>query len=630
MKYWVLIGLSLLLWSPLASASEQILSFHSDIAVQPNGDLMVTETIEVNAEGEQIERGIYRDFPTLYRDKLGNLTRVGFQLLSVARNGNPEPHQTKSLPNGVRIYLGDTNVMIGSGVHVYRIEYRSTRQIGFFDEFDELYWNVTGNDWSFPILMASANVTLPTPLSADQVNLTGYTGDTGSTDRFLTHRVVDQSNFHYETTHPLESRQGLTIVLNWPKGVIAQPAAKAQWERFVDDNQHSVTAVIGLGIVLFYYLLVWWRMGKDPESGVIMPLYQAPEGFSPASTRFISRMDYDKTCFTTALVNLAIKGAIEIEQGDGKHFLLRQTQNPFEASAGEQTIMSILFKGSTEVKLEREQHRVLGTALRKHEASLRKDYEKLYFLTNQKFFTPGIVLSLIIVAVSFIQMGHEAVIFSTLFVAGFMLIPFLILYMMYERYTRRRRRLPLPAMVIQLAIAGVFFSIAGSTLADFMAELSLVSWPVLISTYLLLGSNFLFEQWLKAPTLAGRKLLDQIEGLKLYLGVAEADELALQGKPAMSTDVYQRFLPFAIALGVENVWSQQLDRAVASGLVAPDFTPRGFRHFHGYHSHSDFADGLTGGFNNAVSSASTPPGSSSGSSGGSSGGGGGGGGGGGW
>jgi len=157
-----------------------------------------------------------------------------------------------------------------------------------------------------------------------------------------------------------------------------------------------------------------------------------------------------------------------------------------------------------------------------------------------------------------------------------------------------------------------------------------VAWPIVISTYLMIAINLLFEQWLKAPTLAGRKLLDQIEGFKLYLNVAEEDEIELSGEPRFTTDIYEQFLPFAIALGVDHAWSAKLDQAVAGGLIDSGYHPRGFLYYNSDHGMTDFSSSLSTGLDSAISSSSTAPGSSSGSSGGSSGGGGGGGGGGGW
>ena len=157
-------GIILLLTAVLGSpavAREEILSYISQIAVQPDGALDVTETIRVRAERGQIRRGIYRDFPTRYTRDDGLYQRAGFKVLDILRDGKPEPYHTEAQAFGVRVYIGDKDVFIPSGVYTYTIHYRTTRQLRFFPDFDELYWNVTGNFWTFPILSAEARVQLP-------------------------------------------------------------------------------------------------------------------------------------------------------------------------------------------------------------------------------------------------------------------------------------------------------------------------------------------------------------------------------------------------------------------------------------------------------------------------------------
>ena len=153
-------GLLLLLLPLFAAADERILSFHSDIVVMQDGWIEVTETIQVRVEGRRIRRGIYRDFPTDYRDKLGNEYVVDFQPLAVLRNDRPENLRAQKDRNGVRIYFGRSDYFLDHGIHTYQFRYRASRMLGFFEDHDELYWNVTGFDWAFPIDKASAAVRL--------------------------------------------------------------------------------------------------------------------------------------------------------------------------------------------------------------------------------------------------------------------------------------------------------------------------------------------------------------------------------------------------------------------------------------------------------------------------------------
>src|ERR1700731_1292222 len=157
-----------------AQAVERILRFVSDVEVERNGDLAVTETIRVQAEGNQIRRGILRDFPTTYARPDGARVVVGFDVKSVTRDGADESWTTEALPNGVRVRIGRAEVSLATGEHEYVIRYRTTRQLGFFADYDELYWNATGTGWTFAIDSAEARITLPQPVPFRQTAF--YTG----------------------------------------------------------------------------------------------------------------------------------------------------------------------------------------------------------------------------------------------------------------------------------------------------------------------------------------------------------------------------------------------------------------------------------------------------------------------
>jgi hypothetical protein len=164
-----------------AQGNERILSFDSRIEVHPDASMTVTETITILGQKKKFKRGIFRDFPTTYEGRHGETIRVDFEVLEVLRNGRPEPYHTEGRSNGVRVYAGQENVFIPAGEHAYAITYRTNRQLGFFEDFDELYWNVTGNDWAFVIDRASATVTLPP--GARVTGWAAYTGPSGAQGR---------------------------------------------------------------------------------------------------------------------------------------------------------------------------------------------------------------------------------------------------------------------------------------------------------------------------------------------------------------------------------------------------------------------------------------------------------------
>ena len=126
-----------------------------------DGTVHVVETLRVRAEGNLIRRGIYRDVSTTFEDADRRVHRVGFELLSLTRDGQPEPYHTERHGDFLRIYAGDEDVFLDTGDHTYVLTYETDRQLRWFDDKPELFWNVTGNDWHFPIAKARATLTLP-------------------------------------------------------------------------------------------------------------------------------------------------------------------------------------------------------------------------------------------------------------------------------------------------------------------------------------------------------------------------------------------------------------------------------------------------------------------------------------
>ena len=299
--------------------------------------MLVTETIKVQAESKSIKRGIYRDFPTDYKDRLGNNYKVDLSVIGVERDGQREQYHTKPMSNGVRVYFGSSKVFLDPGVYSYAFKYRTNYQLGFFAEYDELYWNVTGNAWDFSIEKATATVRLPELLEAEKMPLVAYTGRQGATEKNFTSSVLGPGVSFFETTKSLSPKQGLTIVTAWPKGVINESVNTQQANHLakngsVNDkndylnykNNYSQArsssnsplyfGAGGLMILFAYFIIIWNKVGRDPGPGVIYPRYQPPHGFDPDELRYIKRMGYDDKTFTAAIVNLATKNLLSIEE----------------------------------------------------------------------------------------------------------------------------------------------------------------------------------------------------------------------------------------------------------------------------------------------------------------------------
>ncbi|MDA0338972.1 MAG: DUF2207 domain-containing protein, partial [Proteobacteria bacterium] len=274
-----------------AGAAERIHDYRSEIIVQNDGGLLVTETIEVTAEGRNIKRGIYRDFPTIYKTDDGRSTTT-FAIQSVKRDGIREDYHTEERSNGIRLYIGNANVMVSHGRHVYEITYLTYRQLRHFDDFDELYWNVTGNGWMFPIDRASAAIRLPP--GADILASDAFTGEQGDTGKNFTETVEPGFSIGFQTTQPLGAEEGITASIAWPLGFVDRPNAAEELEWFLTDNLPLLIGLIGALLALGYYSIVWLMVGRDPGKGTIIARFKSPEGMSPAAVRQVMEFGTDR------------------------------------------------------------------------------------------------------------------------------------------------------------------------------------------------------------------------------------------------------------------------------------------------------------------------------------------------
>ncbi len=244
-KLWRALPALLLLFAAAAAhAEERIHHFWSDVQVQKDSSIEITETIDVQAERSQINHGIYRDFPTRYRGRHGGYMRVGFTFEGATLDGAEVPAKTESIANGVRIKVGDPDKYVDIGEHRYVIRYQTTRQIGRFKDYDELYWNATGNGWMFPIDVAEARIRLPEPVKFGQ--RAAYTGPQGSTASNA--EVVDEKpgDITFRTTQPLGPYEGLTVAVAFPKGVVADLSEGARAGNWLADYGPPIVGFLGL------------------------------------------------------------------------------------------------------------------------------------------------------------------------------------------------------------------------------------------------------------------------------------------------------------------------------------------------------------------------------------------------
>ncbi|MEJ5349898.1 MAG: DUF2207 domain-containing protein [Desulfosoma sp.] len=640
--------ITLFTWFPLHSrdlsaqstSQERILDFFSDIIIHTDATLTVKETITVRALGESIKRGIVRDFPTTYKDRLGHRVKVSFDIVEIRRNGQTEPYHTQLVSNGVKIYIGSKDVFIPSGIHRYEITYRTSRELGHFKDFDELYWNVTGTGWTFPIDHAAARIQLPS--GATPMQSAAYTGPQGAQGTDFRFINEGRGTVFFETTRPLDVGEGLTVAVAWPKGFVQEPTVTDRAMALLGDNRGAFFGWIGFVLVMSYYLAVWFRVGRDPKPGTIIPLFEPPKGFSPAAVRFVRRMDFDSKAFAAAVVNMAVKGHLQIREEDDAYVLVRKNTTTAGLSAGEKKIAETLFGmgNSGEIRLKNMHASKFKEALNQLHNTLSREYEKTYFLTNSKYMIPALIFTVPVVVLLIVYAPQPVVAAFLAFWLSIWSVGCAALAMQVFETWRRSRRGRLPHRIVgKFSALGITLFAVPFWVAEIVA-LGIFAYSVSFMGAVLLGAlggvHGLFYQLLKAPTHLGRKILDQIEGFRLYLTIAEKDRLGILHPPEKTPEHFEKYLPYALALDVEHEWCEQFaDLFKTQREDTHAYQPRWYKgtDFTSFGSGrlAALGESLGSGLTSAIASASTPPGSRSGSGGGgSSGGGGGGGGGSGW
>ncbi|MGB3540962.1 MAG: DUF2207 domain-containing protein [Mesorhizobium sp.] len=621
-------------------AAETINNFHALIDVGADSALTVTETIAVNVEGRQISRGIFRDIPLRYQDENGRTREAGLNVRSVTRDDRSEPYAIEHSSGVLRIRIGDADVLLPRGVHIYKIVYQTTRQIRYFDDHDELYWNVTGNGWDFPILKSSAEIRLPA--GARATNVTYFTGRYGSTEKAARAEGFDGGNrILVETTRVLGSREGLTVVVAFPKGVVASLSAADLRSDWWQDNLGWIISGGGLAIVFAFYFWAWRRVGRDPPADIVVPRWMPPDGVSPALANYIEKhgfrgMGWD--AFSAAIIDLAVKGHLELDQPN-KTMMIRRKGNGILAGigAGQRAILGALPADGDTLTVDKSNGATVQSVGRAFRNAMESEHRNKFYHANRLYLVAGIFVSALVLMCTLVlgNLGPEMIA-----AAIGMIFPCVVVAVIAGNVGRRFREARSLSTRIWSVITTAFIGFVGlNTVGGFLETLTRIEFDTGLLAALagLMITNIVFFYIMGAPTPIGQKRSAEIAGLKQYLTLAEIDRMNMQGAPEMSPRHFETLLPYAVALGVEKPWSRAFDAWLATALAAGAAAYAGPAWYHG----GDFSPdkigsdlgNLAGSLSNSfTASLPTPSHSSSGfsSGGGFSGGGGGGGGGGGW
>ncbi len=624
----------LLLLAPIgAHAEERIHLFVSDARINPDSSLDITETIDVNSEHDQIRHGIFRDFPTRYKGPHGTQVHVGFTLLDVTLDGQPVPATVESIAGGVRAKIGDPERFVDEGEHRYVLHYRTTRQVGRFQGYDELYWNATGTGWIFPIDVAEARITLPKAVKfGERRAYTGAYGVSGSDAEVITDKPGEIA---FRTTRALGAREGLTVAAAFPRGVVGEASAAERGKYWLADYGPPLVGLGALlGLCVFFYI-AWARAGRNPRPGTIVPIWTPPDELSPPAMRYVTKMGSDNRAFAAALVDMGVRGHIRIVEEDGGWFSRDKKRiERLEATAPlpseEQVALGGLVQPGESIVMEQKNHEEFSSAKKRLDESLKSAYEGSLFKRNYGWAIVGVIAwigAFWLACAAVVATDNGAAAREVVVTLGAMGVAALLSMAIYGSST-------IIKVVLSVAAFGAVALAAVTGLPIFIDALNSGWWLPLLIPALALPLVVSCFWWIAAPTRQGRAVLDRIAGFKQYLSITERERLDRMTAPEDTPEIFEKYLPYAIALGVENRWADRFQGVLAAAAAAPG-GHTGFLWYSGsgspWDNPSSFASSMGSSLASTISSASSAPGSSSGSGGGGfSGGGGGGGGGGGW
>jgi hypothetical protein len=479
---------------PLAAKSWRVAEFQDKINVQKDGSTTVSERITLVFIGDW--HGIHRFIPVEYPGPRGTNYTLFLKVIGVSDGSGNKLKYDSSISRGFR----DLKIYVPDAVDTTRtveIDYIVKNGIRYFDDHDEFYWNVTGNDWPVPIDHVLATVRLPDN-TAGSLRAQAFTGVYGSTEREVT-SSVNGSQVEFETTNPLPMRGGMTVDIYVPKGLLTEPGALTRLGWFVGSNPVVLLPLWTLAIMF----TMWWYKGRDPNPGIsVAPMYEPPAGMTPAEAGTLVEDTIHPRDITSTLVDLAVRGYVKIEETVDRGLIFHHKDYIFHL-----LIPRPDWKGLVpheRVMLEN----VFG----------RGDEIRLSSLKNSFYTSIPIIRQDIMSALKtkgmYLLDPESANAYSLLGIAIIVA----------------------PVVIVQyLGWANFFNSI--SLLLACAAILAIIWW--------------LFARVMTAKTLKGARTRIAVLGFQEFMTRVDADRLK-----RMPPDTFEKYLPYAMALGVEHNWAQ--------------------------------------------------------------------------
>jgi hypothetical protein len=482
--------------APAAARELKIQKFSAEIFVQPDSALNVTETIEANFIGSW--HGLYRSIPVEYVTPQGFNYSL-FVRFDGATDASGQPLKVESSRDRHylkwKIYVDDAN----DAVRTIVLHYRVTNGLKYFEDHDELYWNVTGDEWDVPIENASAQILLPPRVTG--IRALVFTGANGS--RAQNADVVTSDNsVNVSMMRPLAFHEGLTVVVGWDKGFVTEAPNSELVNQFLESNWPIFFPV---PVFLFMFWL-WYTRGRDPRVGPVAVQYAPPEGMTPAEAGALVDDEAAMRDITATIVDLAVRGYLTIEEKESQHmmglysnkeYVFHINKKPAEwkgLKSHELLLLAGIFENGVVPDVEL--------------SSLQNEfYKKL----------PGIKNS----------------IFDALMERG---------------YFQHRPDFVRSSFMVGGAVVGVMLFLIGNALSQ---KMGMAQAPFLIAAVISAAIIVGFGWFMPARTVEGAKALAGVLGFEDFLTHVEADRM---DRISQTPETFEKFLPFAMALGVEKKW----------------------------------------------------------------------------
>jgi hypothetical protein len=498
------------------SHSWRVTDFKDTISVASDGTALVSEKITLAFAGEW--HGIHRTIPVEYPGPDGTNYTLFLKILSVTdENGGKLKYDSSKSGNyrDLKIYIPDA----ADATRVVNIDYSVRNGVRFFDannnNYAEFYWNVTGNDWPVPIDHASAFVTLPEN-TAGGLRAQAFTGAYGSKQSEASAEVRG-ADVIVATDRPLSMRGGLTIDIYVPPGILKPPSSLAKLFWFLGSNP-----IVFLPLLTFAVMFgLWHTVGRDPDPGVsVAPQYEPPKGICPAEAGTLIDGSIHPRDITSTIIDLAVRGYIKIEEKVDTFLVFHHKDYSF-------TLLK-----------PREQW---GTDPTPHERVMLEniflagDETRLSSLKNRFYTVIPIVRQDIMSALK-----NKGI------------------------YTLDPESANGYSIVAGVAIAILVIGVQVMGWMNLFSSIPLVIGSVLISALIW----WLFARKMTAKTLAGARTTIAVLGFQEFMNRVDADRIK-----RMPPDTFEKFLPYAMALGVEHHWAQAFDGIIKdppSWYVSPN------------------------------------------------------------